>query len=1244
IKLNINEIQKLVSKKIIKNLMAYEIDKQLNNLLNNPKLFLKPSDKLHSTILFQVKKLLDPVIKQSNVFEELYIDKLDSSQIFEEIRLITDELIEKLSKELNFTLENQINFQIQTKYEKENNKRKNDHSLGFVSKNRSNENINLDIYKTDLPLIDNCILNSKEITKNKDFKPNNLFTVNNLNGETDLEEINKLTDEKESLEKTHSFLNLNDIEMDEEYTIQGIENTNEIRYADFFLPSKKKSKHEKLSNVEKITDENSEDNNDFEGSDYSEKIQENIMFNVRQDLFQNNTNKIIENHKMNKSEYMKTCEILSKEIKGFEEENVLKKDWKLMGEVKAKDRSINSLLEEDIEFERATKSVPITTKKSILDLEEMIKKRIIDSNFDEVQKIYPKEKKTFYSSKLLEINDKKNEKSLAEIYEDEYVEKVHNGYMEKKDKITEEHNEIKELFEKAVKKLDSLSNLYYKPKPAKPSLNIISNVSTVIMEETQPSSLSVSTMLAPHEIYVTGSEKNNKEIFKRSGIVIAKEEMTTQEKRKTRKQLISKKKSHKLLLNRANKLNKEIVKTLKKGNVKITQINNKTKNISTQLGSVADRISENEIEENIPIINKLTALSIKRQRELLPIYHYKNALLYLIEKTPVTIVIGETGSGKTTQLPQYLKEVGWADNGNIIACAQPRRIAAVTVAMRVAEEIGCLLGDEVGYSIRFEDVTSPGKTKIKYMTDGMLIRETLIDPLLSQYSVIMLDEVHERSIYTDILLGILKRIQKKRTELKIIISSATLNAEEFLFYFNKNNNDIAKIISIEGRMYPVDILYLNEPTSNYVEKSIETEKDGDILVFLTGKEEIDICISGIIERSNKSLSNSDRKILALPLYSGLSSEKQIEIFAPPPRGVRKVIVSTNISETSVTVDGIVYVIDSGFVKLRVFNTYTNFESLVITPISKASALQRAGRAGRTQPGKCFRLYDNTSFHNLRETNIPEIQRSDLTGLILQLKALGIDNITKFDYITNPPLEMMIYSLELLFSLNSLDKYGKLTTPLGIRMAEFPVDPKMAKTLLMSNEFGCGEQILTIAAMVSVQNVFLSQDKKSFETIKKKFSVEEGDHITLMNIFHAFVTKGEKSSKWCHEHFLNFKALSRAVSIRAQLRRYLERFKIPIKSADPKNGTDNIRKCLISGYFSHAAKMQPDGSFRLVKGDTILYVHPNSMMFNRKADWVIFNEVLETGKKVFMRDITTIKKEWLLELAPHYYTIKESQNN
>ncbi|KAG5437054.1 hypothetical protein PCANB_001175 [Pneumocystis canis] len=1221
--------------------MTHNIYMHLSTLLHDPKLFLKPSNKLYSIVLFQVKMLLDPIIKQNSIFDKLYINELDNNQIFEEVKFVTDELIDKLLEELSFPSENQVKFQ-KVKYETKKKyiiKKDTNNSLEHIERDHIENQVVLDDSKNNiLPINNNYVLKKNQnLTDKKDVDLNNSpFYNKDFNNTIDLKKTDIFINERETFKKMENFLNSNDIEIDEEYSDETIENTNEIKYADFFLPSitKEKFKHEKLSNIKKISEK---DKSTSKKSNNIKENQKDIMFNVQKDLFESDINKTIEKYKpLNKSEYMKTQEILSKEIKKLETENIEKKDWKLMGEVKAIDRSVNSLLEEDIEFERATKSVPMTTKENILNLEKMIKNRIMNSDFDNIQKNYFKENKK-HPDKLLEIYDKKDEKSLTEIYQDEYKKKIDPNYIEKEDqKLNEEHNEIKELFEKAIKKLDSLSNLYHKPKPASLTLNVVSNVSTVIMEDAQPLSLHASTMLAPHEIYVTGSEKINTELSKRSGLVIAKNEMTKKEKLKARRQFNYKKRHYKSSLNKLNKLN---------------EIN---KFLMLSRGSLADRASKNEIdEENIPIINKLTSLSIEQQRKILPIYRHRlleYALLYLIEKTPVTIVIGETGSGKTTQLPQYLKEVGWADHGNIIACTQPRRVAAASVAMRVAEEVGCPLGDEVGYSIRFEDVTLPGKTKIKYMTDGMLIREILIDPLLSQYSVVMLDEAHERSIYTDILLGILKKIQRKRTELKIIVSSATLNAEEFLSYFNKDDNNTAKIISIEGKMYPVDILYLTKPTSNYIEKSIETifeinskEKDGDILVFLTGKEEIETCISKIIERSNQLISSGDRKIVALPLYSGLSNQKQIEIFAPSPQGTRKVIVSTNISETSVTIDGIVYVIDSGFVKLRVFNTHTNFESLIITPISKASALQRAGRAGRTQPGKCYRLYDSTSFHNLKETNIPEIQRSDLTGLILQLKALGIDNIARFEYITNPPSELVIQSLELLFSLNSLDEYGKLTNPLGMRMAEFPVDPKMAKMLLMSSKFNCGEQILTIAAMISVQNVFLPQeDKKSFEAIRRKFSVEEGDHITLMNIFHTFITKGEKSLKWCNEHFLNFKALSRAISIRIQLRRYLERFKIPIKSADPENGTDNIRKCLISGYFSHAAKMQPDGTFRLVKGDAILHAHPNSVIFNRKVDWVIFNEILETGKKIFMCDITTIKKEWLLELAPHYYTI-ESQN-
>ncbi|KAI2632020.1 P-loop containing nucleoside triphosphate hydrolase protein [Hypoxylon sp. NC1633] len=653
----------------------------------------------------------------------------------------------------------------------------------------------------------------------------------------------------------------------------------------------------------------------------------------------------------------------------------------------------------------------------------------------------------------------------------------------------------------------------------------------------------------------------------------------------------------------------------------------------------------------IPALHKPSAL--------LPIAKHHDSLLYVIEKNQVTIVVGQTGSGKTTQIPQFLENAGWCSDGKIIAVTQPRRVAATTVAIRVAEEYGCELGKEVGYSIRFEDLTSAA-TKIKFMTDGLLIREALVDPLLSRYSVIMVDEAHERSISTDILLGLLKKIRKRRPELRIIISSATLQAEDFLNFFSQpsdgedhpdGHSEVGSIVSIEGRTYPVDLLYLESPTEDYTEKAISTvfdihtkEPDGDILVFLTGREEIDTAVQAVAERSAQ-LPPASKSILPLPLYAGLSTEQQMYVFDSPPENSRKVIFSTNIAEASVTIDGIVYVIDSGFVKLKAFDPRTSIESLTATPASKAAASQRAGRAGRTKPGKCFRLYTEKAFQSLPDANIPEIQRSNLAPFILQLKALGIDNVVRFAYLTPPPAELMIKATELLFSLGALDEYAKLTKPMGMRMAELAVEPMMAKTLLTASSFGCLSEILTIAAMTSLGgSVWIQREgeKRQMESTRRKFAAEEGDHLTLLNVYQTFVTKGKKESRFCHDNNLNYKAMTRAVSIRAQLKRYLERFGITVDEslkASTANRGEQIRRCLTTGYFAHVARMQPDGSFRNVEGGTTLYAHPSSLMFNRKADWVIFHELMETGSKTFIRDISKIEKGWLLEYASGYYQLK-----
>ncbi|KAI4160281.1 MAG: hypothetical protein LQ342_005873 [Letrouitia transgressa] len=573
----------------------------------------------------------------------------------------------------------------------------------------------------------------------------------------------------------------------------------------------------------------------------------------------------------------------------------------------------------------------------------------------------------------------------------------------------------------------------------------------------------------------------------------------------------------------------------------------------------------------------------------------------------------------------------------------------------------CKLGEEVGYSIRFEDLSSE-KTQIKFLTDGLLLREVLADPLLSRYSVIMVDETHERSLSTDILLGVLKKILKRRSDLKIVISSATLQAEDFLQFFSGYNpasglteqelrNETGRIISLEGRMYPVDTLYLEEATEDYVERAVQTvfdihsaEAEGDILIFLTGREEIDSVVQMVADRS-ASLHPRATSILTLPLYAGLSSEQQLYVFEPAPENTRKVIVSTNIAEASVTIDGIVYVIDCGFVKLRAFNPKTGIETLTATAISKASATQRAGRAGRTKPGKCFRLYTEATYRGLSEATVPEIQRSNLAPIILQLKALGIDNVLRFDYITAPPAELIVHALELLYSLGAVDDYAKLTRPLGVRMAELSVEPKMAKVILSASKFGCLSEVLSIAAMVSLQGAVWFQheeEKKASDKARRKFAVEEGDHLTLLNVYQTFVTQGRKDSKWCRDNYLNYKAMTRAVSVRAQLKRYLDRFGVHVDeslaSRNDRSTSDQIRKCLTAGYFANAARMQPDGTFRLVSGEVVLHAHPSSLMFNRKAEWVIFHEMLETGTKTFIRDVTKIEKSWLLEegLSSYYH--------
>jgi ATP-dependent RNA helicase DDX35 len=608
---------------------------------------------------------------------------------------------------------------------------------------------------------------------------------------------------------------------------------------------------------------------------------------------------------------------------------------------------------------------------------------------------------------------------------------------------------------------------------------------------------------------------------------------------------------------------------------------------------------------------------------LLPIAQLKDQLLYTIETHPITIVVGETGSGKTTQIPRYLLDSGWCSDGKQIAVTQPRRIAATSVAARVAEELGTPLGQNVGYSIRFEDVTSAA-TQVKFVTDGLLLREMLVDPLLKRYSVIMVDEAHERSLSSDILLSLLKKVLRKREDLRVVVSSATLEAERFLEFFSpdegekvwgKSKAEYGQIVGIHGRTHPVEVQYLQEATNNYVERAVDAvmdihknEAEGDILIFLTGREEIDDAIDMLSDRV-ADLSSTQTRLLPLPLYAGLPTEEQMFVFQKAPPNTRKVILSTNIAEASVTIDGIVYVLDSGYVKLRNYDARLGIENLNVVPVSKASATQRAGRAGRTRPGKCFRLYTNDAFNGLEEATFPEIQRSNLAPVILQLLNLGITNVVRFDYLSPPPSLLVTRALDLLYSLGALDANARLTKPLGTRMAELPLEPMLSKALLNAAhpDFGCLGEMLSIAAMMTLQgNAFVSHSdsKALLEKARRRFTVSEGDHITLYNVYEAFVKSGMGNVQWCRENCLNHKNMVKAVSVRKQLAAYLDRFGVKesalsgpdVMHVGGKPLAERVRRCLATGFFAHAARMKTDGSFTTVDGKTTLWAHPSSVFF------------------------------------------------
>ncbi|TRM58778.1 P-loop containing nucleoside triphosphate hydrolase protein [Schizophyllum amplum] len=660
-------------------------------------------------------------------------------------------------------------------------------------------------------------------------------------------------------------------------------------------------------------------------------------------------------------------------------------------------------------------------------------------------------------------------------------------------------------------------------------------------------------------------------------------------------------------------------------------------NLKGQKASEAPRWKEQTFNK-ATTFGEITSLSIQDQRRSLPIYKLRDPLLKAIDEHQVLIVVGDTGSGKTTQMVQYLAEAGYADRLRI-GCTQPRRVAAMSVAKRVAEEVGCRLGQEVGYTIRFEDCTSP-ETRIKYMTDGMLQRECLIDPLCSSYSVVMLDEAHERTIATDVLFGLLKKAVKRRPDLKLIVTSATLDAEKFSKYFFG-----CPIFTIPGRTYPVEILYTKEPESDYLDASLITvmqihlsEPRGDILLFLTGQEEIDTACEILFERM-KALGPKVPDLLILPIYSALPSEVQSRVFDATPEGSRKVVIATNVAETSLTIPGIYYVIDPGFSKQNAYDPRLGMDSLVVMPISQAQARQRSGRAGRTGPGKCYRLYTEAAFRNeMLPNSIPDIQRTNLSTTILQLKAMGINDLLSFDFMDPPPAQTMLTALEGLYALSALDDEGLLTR-LGRKMADFPMEPPLAKMLIASVELGCSEEILSIVAMLSVQSVFYRpKDKQGQADAKKaKFHQAEGDHLTLLTVYNGW--KGANySNPWCYENFIQARSMRRAQDVRKQLLGIMDRYKHDVLSAG--RDYNRVRRAICSGYFRNTAKKDPQEGYKTLVEGTPVYIHPSSALFNRAPEWLIYHELVLTTRE-YCHNVTAIEPKWLVEVAPQFFRVADA---
>ncbi|KAF2105959.1 P-loop containing nucleoside triphosphate hydrolase protein [Lophiotrema nucula] len=673
-------------------------------------------------------------------------------------------------------------------------------------------------------------------------------------------------------------------------------------------------------------------------------------------------------------------------------------------------------------------------------------------------------------------------------------------------------------------------------------------------------------------------------------------------------------------------------------------------------------------------------------RKALPIWPHAEDIRAALRQNNVLVLTGETGSGKSTQVPQFLLNEKWCSK--CIAITQPRRVAAISLARRVAEEMGSLFGSQspaakVGYSVRFDNAAGPN-TKVKFLTEGMLLQEMLKDSELSQYSAIVVDEVHERSVNVDLILGFIRNLvagvaqgKRRKDPLKVVIMSATADVDALVRFFDgegqlsepgasddgferswsgisddseANQPTLSKTrvstCIVEGRQYPVRTVYLPEPTDDWVESALKVifqihlkeplaeDKPGDVLCFLPGQDTIE-ALEKLVNDYAQHMDKDIPKLLALPLFAALPQHAQQRIFTKAPPRTRKIILATNIAETSVTVSGVRYVIDCGKSKIKQFRNRLGLESLLVKPISKSAAIQRRGRAGRETEGTCYRLYTEEGYKRLDERTMPEILRCDLSQAILTMMARGVQmqDVRNFPFLDPPPREALDKALHQLLLLGAISESG--LTDVGSKIAKFPLSPTLGRVLVEAAQKDCLLDVIDIVSALCVENVFLDfkteERKEEAEGARRELFRREGDHLTLLATVQRYAEERTDRKIWCERHFVSHRAMQNVMDIRKQLKQLCTSLGLlSASSTDSTTGSprpEAILHCLIRGFISNTAQLMPDGSYRTLISRQIVAIHPSSVLAGKKTEAIVFSEFVFTTK-AWGRGVSAVQLNWV----------------